>query len=183
MEELFLENIQLTANASAEEKEALSLIYITTFIGLIRKGGYLYKREIKDGFPSIVMIVNGHEYRCNEYLLYYYYGESVQLNPYEDTTLHLNEISLLDNLLKRGTGLVENEKEQKDRKTIEIPRIELAEKTPFEELPESPELTLTEEQQADYLIDTTESYKIGSSLNFIAGLACIVFSIVVLVLC
>ena len=182
MKELFLQTVEVLSKAASEEKEAASLMYVTAFIRMLREGGYLYRRELeKDGLSTIILIVDGKEFRCKEQVIEYYTGNTLPLSPYEDRSEHFKDIFLLEqkNILQEKA----EEKEIKEKKTIELPRIEIAEKTPFEELPEAPELTLTEEQQADYLEDSTEYYKIGVSLNYVGALACMVFAAVVLFLC
>lgn len=175
--------VRLLQESQPVEKEGAALIYTTAFIRLMREGGYLYKRILEpNGTVSIVMTVDGKEYKCQESLILYYTEDTLNLLPYEDNTMHLNEIGRISrhDILTMEEQILESERKKISLPDIELPRIQVEKATPFEELPEAPELTLTEDQQADYIMDETERYKIGAGLNFILGLACIVFTVIVM---
>lgn len=183
MKQLFLNSNRLLKEADREEREAALLIYVTSFVRMLREGGYLYRRVLEsDGTPYIIMIVDGQEYKCQEYVLLKLTNNTLDLYPYEDQTTHLNNIECLPTMNRLADLEEQNtEKKKLNLPNVEVPTIEIEPKVAFEDLPEAPELTLTEEQQADYLMDETERYKIGAGLNFVLGLACIVFAILVMV--
>lgn len=183
LKQLFLNSNRLLKEADREEREAALLIYVTSFVRMLREGGYLYRRVLEsDGTPYIIMIVDGQEYKCQEYVLLKLTNNTLDLYPYEDQTTHLNNIECLPTMNRLADLEEQNtEKKKLNLPNVEVPTIEIEPKVAFEDLPEAPELTLTEEQQADYLMDETERYKIGAGLNFVLGLACIVFAILVMV--
>lgn len=182
MKQLFLNSVQLLKEASSEEKEAATLIYATAFIRMMRLGGYLYKRALNaDGIPCIIMTIDGQDYRCQEYILAYFVNNTMNFIPYEDTTIHLYETELLPSQNVLQDYQIQSEKKKINLPEVELPKITVEEKTPFEGLPVTPELTLTEEQQADFLLDETERYKIGAGLNAIMGFACIIFAVLIMV--
>ena len=170
-------------NAREEEKEAAVLLYTTAFIRMMREGGCLYKRILDNkGVSVIVMSVDGKEYCCQESLILYYTEDTLNIVAYEDQSMQLREFGRLSSheildymdMVQGAEG-----KRKISIPDVELPQIEIEKPVPFEELPEAPELTLNEEQQAEFIMDETERYKIGASLNFIISLACIVLGVVV----
>lgn len=169
--------------AKEEEKEVTTLLYVTAFIRMMREGGCLYKRILDNkGIPIIVMTVDGKEYCCQESLILYYTEDTLNIIPYEDQTLQLREFGRLSSheILDYMSAMQATEEKKKiTLPEVELPQIEIEKAIPFEELPETPELTLNEEQQAEFIMDETERYKIGASLNFIISFACIVLGVVI----
>lgn len=189
MKELFINSVKLMNMSEGEEKAAADIIYATAFVMLMRNGT-LYRREYgKDGFARFVINVDGTDYRLQESVVKYLVTDTIELYPYEDNTHPYLDICKLPytqlTFQDENGDLVDISKWRElagaaggilgEGLSGTVNGIKDAMDTP---LPD-PEITLSENEQAQYILEETEYYKVGAALNLIASLACIVVAMVI----
>lgn len=176
--ELVFNTVNLLDITKDNEKSAANVLYATAFLSYIRAGN-LYRREYdENGMPILIVTINEKDYKCNEYILKNLAGNSYGFHPYEDTTKRfdiINPISTGYNILSSESEKNKKEKEDKDaerKRKQEEKEARLAKEN------EVPEITVTEEEQMQYIMEETEYYKVGSGLNAVLAIACVVASLV-----
>ena len=180
MQELLkLSSELIKQNLSGQEKELANTLYATALLTAIRNGD-IYKRYImEDGLPGIAVFSGGVEYHCSEYLLKKLSHDSINFTPYEDNSGHFDELLSLFGKYQ-ATETPENKDDKKETKTLQVNiTIPQKERTETEVIEIEPEITISEEDQMEYMLDETEYYKTGTWISYMTSAAIFILGFVI----
>ena len=182
MRTILVNSAKLVNESTENEKCITNIMYATAFCNLIRTGT-LYKRENGiDGLPKLVITLGNTEYKCSEYLVEKLLNDNYTLNPYEDTTVNylgLDELPTPEYIQLRSKMEV---KELPSKSKKEKEKEKEKEETPAQEFKNEPvEITLSDEQQIEALIEQTDNYRLETVLNISLAVVCAIFAMGVFV--
>lgn len=113
---ILINSAKLINQTTDKEKVIAQYMYVTAFCNLIRNGTIYRREDGIDGLPRLVIMLGNTEYKCPEYLAEKLINRNFPLSPYEDTSLHLDDVDPLPKPNYIDFTELENAKKKKNKK-------------------------------------------------------------------